>query len=189
MSLRPSGRVDGIAALLLVVAFVLAGWKVFSRPPAVGYAGVPQQLSPDGRFRFDAQFISAAPGQAVHAASIVGLAGGGLRAVWFSGSREGAGDVSIRTAVTDAASLRRGPENTLFDRQQTQRGLWRHVKKLGDPVIARATDGSLCFCLWMVTVSLGGWVGNSVTWARSTDEGASWSQPRRLVTSPDRLSS
>ncbi|MDP3797299.1 MAG: exo-alpha-sialidase [Polaromonas sp.] len=184
MSLGPSGRVDGIAALLLVVAFVLAGWKVFSRPPAVGYASVPQQLSPDGRFRFGAQFVSAAPGQAVHAASIVELAGGGLRAVRLSGSREGAGDVSIRTAAMDAASLRRGAENTPFDRQQIQRGLWRHVKKPGDPVIARATGGSLCLCFWMVTVSLGGWAGSSITWARSTDAGASWSQPWRLVTSP-----
>ena len=182
MSLGPSGRVDGIAALLLVVAFVLAGWKVFSRPPVVGYAGVSQQLSPDGRFRFGAQFVSAAPGQAVHAVPIVGLAGGGLWAVWFLGSREGAGGVSIRTAVMDAASLRWSAENTLFDRQQIQRGLWRHVKKPGDPVIARAADGS--FCLWMMTVSLGGCAGSSIAWARSTDEGASWSQPRRLVTLP-----
>lgn len=190
MSLGPSGRVDGIAALLLVVAFVLAGWKVFSCPPAVGYAGVPQQLSPDGHLRFGAQFVSAArgvsaaPGQAAHAASIVELAGGGLRAVRFSGSREGAGDDSIRTAAMDAASLRWGAENTLFDRQQIQRGLWHHVKKPGDPVIARATDGSLCLCFWMVTASLAGWAGSSITWARSTDAGASWSQPRRLVTSP-----
>ncbi|UUZ69123.1 exo-alpha-sialidase [Polaromonas sp. P2-4] len=49
-------------------------------------------------------------------------------------------------------------------------------------MIARAPDGSLW--LWMVNVSLGGWAGSSITWARSTDEGASWSHPRRLVTSP-----
>ncbi|UUZ74208.1 exo-alpha-sialidase [Polaromonas sp. P1(28)-8] len=102
----------------------------------------------------------------------------------FSGSREGAGDVSILSAVMDAARLRWGAENTLFNRQQIQRGLWRHVKKPGDPVIVRATDGSLCLCLWMVTVSLGGWAGSSIIWVRSPDEGASWSQPRRLVTSP-----
>ncbi|MGH8859189.1 MAG: exo-alpha-sialidase, partial [Polaromonas sp.] len=35
-----------------------------------------------------------------------------------------------------------------------------------------------------VNVSLGGWAGSSITWARSTDEGATWSEPRRLVTSP-----
>ena len=149
MSLRPSGRVDAIAALSLVAAFVLAGWKIFNRLLAVSYAGVPQQvaspgaalkappnaglppqqLSPDGRFRFDAQFVSAASGQAVHVASIVELAGGDLRAVWFSASREGAGDVSIRTAVMDAASLRWSVENTRFDRQQIQRGLWRQVRR------------------------------------------------------------
>ncbi|MEO5607733.1 MAG: sialidase family protein, partial [Polaromonas sp.] len=62
------------------------------------------------------------------------------------------------------------------------RGLWRYVKKIGNPVIARAPDGSLW--LWMVNVSLGGWAGSSITWARSTDEGFNWSPPRRLVTSP-----
>ena len=113
---------------------------------------------------------------------MVELTDGRLRAVWFSGSREGAGDVVIKTSVMDQASLRWSEESTLFDRQSIQQGLWRYVKKLGNPVIARAPDGSLL--LWMVTVSLGGWAGSSITWARSTDEGGNWSEPRRLVTSP-----
>jgi predicted neuraminidase len=209
LNLRPSGltdRTDRFAALFLVAAFAMAGWKIYTRLPAPNFAMVsqqaalpatssgdaqkagpaisspPRQLSPDGRFRFDAQFVSAAPGQAVHSASLVELRDGSLRAVWFSGSREGAGDVVIRTAVMDAASLRWSEESTLFDRKQIQQGLWRYVKKLGNPVIARAPDGSLR--LWMVNVSLGGWAGSSITWARSTDEGATWSEPRRLVTSP-----
>ncbi|UUZ69124.1 exo-alpha-sialidase [Polaromonas sp. P2-4] len=82
----------------------------------------PQQRPPDGRFRFDAQFVSATPGQAVHAASIVELRDGRLRAVWFSGSREGAGDVAIRTAVMDVATSRWDAESTLFDRQKFSRG-------------------------------------------------------------------
>ena len=88
----------------------------------------------------------------------------------------------IKTAVMDPATLDWKDETTLFDRQRIQQGLWRYVKKLGNPVIARAPDGSLF--LWMVTVSVGGWAGSSITWARSTDEGGSWSDSRRLVTSP-----
>ena len=48
--------------------------------------------------------------------------------------------------------------------------------------MARLPDGSLM--LWMVNVSLGGWAGSSISWTRSTDDGASWSELRRLVTSP-----
>lgn len=141
-----------------------------------------QVLSPDGSFRFDTQFVSAAPGQAVHAASMVELTNGDLRAVWFSGSREGAADVTLQTAVMDVATGRWGIESTVIDRTQLQRGLQRYVKKLGNPVIGRAGDGSLW--LWMVNVSLGGWAGSSVSWVRSIDEGLTWSRPQRLVTSP-----
>lgn len=192
-----------MVALLLVAAFALAGWKIFNRSPAATFVAVSPQgaapaaapgvtpstlakrqlLQPLGaNFLLDANFVSSVPGQAVHAASMVELNDGRLRAVWFSGSREGARDVSIQSAVMDAATLRWGDESPIFDRQGIQQGLWRYVKKLGNPVIARAPDGSLV--LWMVNVSLGGWAGSAITWARSVDEGATWSEPRRLVTSP-----
>ncbi len=196
---------DRLVELLLVAAFAAGGWKIAFREPAANFAPVgqnallsarsseelksppmrsrpAQETSPDSSFRFDARFVSAMPGQAVHAASLVELRDGRLQAVWFSGSREGAGDVSIRTSVLDPSSLRWGAETTLMGRDQLQRGLWRYVKKIGNPVIARAPDGSLL--LWMVNVSLGGWAGSSISWVRSTDEGKNWSPPRRLVTSP-----
>lgn len=196
---------DRLAGLLLIVAFAAAGWKIIFQKPPANFAPFGQsaavstpapevfsspprraapmeETSPDGSFRFNARFVSATPGQAVHAASLVELRDGRLRAVWFSGSREGAGDVSIRTAVLDPSSLQWGLESTLMGREQLQRGLWRYVKKIGNPVIARAPDGSLM--LWMVNVSLGGWAGSSISWVRSTDEGENWSQPHRLVTSP-----
>ena len=191
--------IDRLLALLMVIAFGLAAWKISNRGPSANFANTPKKLAPatpnldsaragkpqvlaDSRYRFDAQFVSGTPGQAVHAASLVELQGGNLRAVWFSGSREGAGDVSIQTAVMDQKTLRWGAESTLFERYQIERGLWRYVKKIGNPVIARAPDGSLL--LWMVNVSLGGWAGSAITWARSVDEGATWSVPRRLVSSP-----
>ena len=197
---------DFMAALALMAIFILAGWKIANRLPASDFLDIPRQAdasekslhltqtvgptasvlplpqSPDGRFRFDAGFASSAPGRAVHAASIVELRDGHLRAVWFSGSREGARDVVIKTSVMDTASLRWSEETTLLDRQHLQQGLWRYVKKIGNPVIARMPDDSLV--LWMVNVSLGGWAGSAITWLRSTDDGLSWSLPRRLVTSP-----
>lgn len=196
---RALSGIDRLLALLLLVAFALAAWKINSRVPSADFAVIPKkqavalrqtnsavvgkpQLSADGHFRFDAQFVSGTPGRAVHAASLVELQGGDLRAVWFSGSREGAGNVTIQTAVMDHTTSRWGSESTLFERHQIERGLWRYVKKIGNPVIARAPDGSLL--LWMVNVSLGGWAGSAVTWARSLDDGVSWSTPRRLVTSP-----
>ena len=205
MNGRLAGWRDRLAGMLMVVAFTAGGWKIVSREPAANFAPVgqnarlsarssdpltspsthsrpAQETSPDGSFRFDSRFVSATPGQAVHAASLVELQDGRLQAVWFSGSREGAGDVSIQTAVLDPSSLQWGPESTLMGREQLQRGLWRYVKKIGNPVIAHAPDGSLL--LWMVNVSLGGWAGSSISWVRSTDEGKNWSQPRRLVTSP-----
>ncbi|MES2413192.1 MAG: sialidase family protein [Pseudomonadota bacterium] len=185
---------ESLSALFLVLAFAAGGWKVWTRPPAGDFAFAPAapaavpmppvsaEKGSAGAVKFDAQFVSSVPGQAVHAASIVELRNGDLRAVWFSGSREGASDVTIQSAVMNAASQRWSPESTLFNRQKIQAGLWRYVKKLGNPVIARAPDGSLS--LWMVNVSLGGWAGSAITWSRSVDEGLSWSPPQRLVTSP-----
>ena len=195
-----------LAALTLTAIFLLAGWKIAYRVPAADFLLMPRQelsatkvlptlqvpapaavvpvrkSSPDGRFEFDTRFVSSSPGRAVHAASLVELRDGRLRAVWFSGSREGARDVVIKTAVMDAAYQQWGEETTLLDRQHLQQGLWRYVKKIGNPVIARMPDDSLM--LWMVNVSLGGWAGSSITWLRSTDDGLSWSLPARLVTSP-----
>ena len=179
-----------IFAGLMLIAFVAAGYKTFQRAPDSTFALAPVKTftllnnsSGAGQTpKFDAQFVSSNLGQAVHAPSIVELRDGSLRAVWFSGSREGAGDVTIQTAVLNMASKGWRAESTLFNRAQFESGLWRYVKKIGNPVIARAPDGSLH--LWVVNVSLGGWAGSAITWARSSDEGATWSAPKRLVTSP-----
>lgn len=178
-----------IFAGLMLIAFTAAAYKIYSRPQPAAYAVPTAQVllkakSPGTRAAsvFQSQFVSSNPGQAVHAPSIVELKDGSLRAVWFSGSREGAGDVTIQTAVFDKTSQRWSSESSLFGRSQLQRGLWRYVKKIGNPVIARAPDDSLH--LWMVNVSLGGWAGSAITWSRSLDDGSTWSQPKRLVTSP-----
>ncbi|MBI5006391.1 MAG: exo-alpha-sialidase [Nitrosomonadales bacterium] len=117
-----------------------------------------------------------------HASSLIELKDGRIRAFWFSGSREGASDVTINTALFDPAQGQWGAEQVVASRDSTQRALHRYVAKLGNPVVGRAADGSLH--LFYVTVSLGGWAGSSITVMKSLDEGESWSAPRRLITSP-----
>lgn len=180
-----SGRGDHWLAAMVLTAFALAGWKIHNRAAPANFAVEPKIAATSGsgvKPGYVANFVSAVPGQAVHAASLVELRDGSLRAVWFSGSREGAGDVTIQTAVLGSGGSQWQPESTIFDRSMLAHGLMRYVKKLGNPVIARAPDGSLF--LWVVNVSLGGWAGSAITWSRSVDEGSSWSNPQRLVTSP-----
>ncbi len=127
-------------------------------------------------------FVSRAPNIHTHAASLVELSDGHIRAFWFAGSREGASDVEIRSAVFDPLSNHWESEKSIVNREDTQHSLSRYVKKLGNPVAYRASDGTLW--LFYVTVSLGGWAGSSITAITSADEGESWGSARRLVTSP-----
>ena len=105
-----------------------------------------------------------------------------VRAFWFSGSREGAADVTINSAVFDPAGDSWSEEKVVTGREDTQRGLNRYIAKVGNPVVARAANGELW--LFYVTVSLGGWAGSSITLITSADDGEHWSAPRRLITSP-----
>jgi predicted neuraminidase len=70
----------------------------------------------------------------------------------------------------------------VIDRVAAERGLSRYISKLGNPVPARLADGRLQ--LFFVTVSIGGWAGSSISTVFSEDEGATWSRPQRLITSP-----
>jgi predicted neuraminidase len=118
----------------------------------------------------------------VHAASLIGLKDGGIRAFWFAGSREGAPDVVINTAVLDPKSNTWGAPSAVMDRITAEKGLSRYIAKLGNPVPARLADGRLQ--LFFVTVSIGGWAGSSISTMFSKDEGSTWTRPQRLITSP-----
>lgn len=132
--------------------------------------------------RFESHFASSRLHVQVHASSLVELKSGRIRAFWFSGSREGASDVTVDSAVFDPVKGEWGAEQVVASLPGTQRALHRYISKLGNPVAARAADGSLR--LFYVTVSLGGWAGSSITMMTSNDDGETWGAPRRLITSP-----
>lgn len=141
---------------------------------------VAETVAPQGRI--DSHFASSRFNVQTHAASLVELKDGRVRAFWFSGSREGAADVTINSAVFDPVKDAWSDEQVVIGRGDTQRGLHRYISKVGNPVATRAPNGSL----WMfyVNVSMGGWAGSSISLLTSHDEGESWSAPRRLITSP-----
>lgn len=118
----------------------------------------------------------------VHAASLIALKDGAVRAFWFAGSREGAADVSIYSSVYDTRSANWSAPTIVVDRISAQKGLSRYIAKLGNPVPARLADGRLQ--LLFVTVSLGGWAGSSISTLISDDEGLTWTHPQRLISSP-----
>jgi predicted neuraminidase len=132
--------------------------------------------------RFESHFASSRLHVQTHASSLVELKDGRIRAFWFSGSREGASDVTVNSAVFDPVKDEWGAEQVVASRASTQRALHRYISKLGNPVAARAADGTLR--LFYVTVSLGGWAGSSITMMTSNDDGETWGAPRRLITSP-----
>jgi predicted neuraminidase len=118
----------------------------------------------------------------VHAASVIPLKDGNWRAFWFAGSREGAADVVILSAVWDSVTKQWGPASVVLDREGAQAGLGRYIAKLGNPVPMRNINGQLQ--LYVVAVSIGGWAGSSISVMRSDDDGVTWSGPKRLITTP-----
>ena len=118
----------------------------------------------------------------VHAASMIALKDGAVRAFWFAGSREGAADVSIYSSVYDSKSANWSAPTVVMDRINAEKGLARYIAKLGNPVPARLADGRLQ--LFFVTVSIGGWAGSSISTISSDDEGLTWSNPQRMISSP-----
>ena len=192
-----------IASLCILALAAVAGYiQIDSRPPwtsfampaalesellvpevAAPVAGKKSQLStqvsiPEPR----AQFIPETAAPSVHAVSAILLNDGNLRAFWFAGSREGATDVVIQTAILDTKAGSWSNPEVVIDRVAAEKGLSRYIKKLGNPLPIRSSQGKLQ--LYFVTVSVGGWAGSSISWMESSDEGTSWSGPQRLITSP-----
>lgn len=180
--MNAAARMRWLLLGLTLLAFGAGFAKALNRSPRVDFQP-PVVTAPSGdAATLRMRFVSTTAGPHRHAPSLVELRDGRLRAFWFSGSREGAPDVEIRSAVFDPRSGGWSAETTVADRAGTQRALRRYVKKLGNPVAERAADGTLH--LYYVTVSLGGWAGSSITTMTSVDDGATWSAPRRLITSP-----
>lgn len=128
------------------------------------------------------QFASSGATREVHSAVKIGLSNGNLRAFWYGGKREGAKDVSVYTAELDLATNKWRDERVVIERLDMARQQGVYLRKIGNPVVFQDSEQRLW--LFFVTVSVGGWAGSSINFITSEDDGQSWSEPTRLVTSP-----
>lgn len=168
--------------LPLAAALLLAAWlSVSALTPAPRLVPpVVNNLPIKGHWQFN--FASDADTMLVHAASMVELPDGRIRAFWFAGSREGAEDVSINSAVFDPVSGSWSDEEPVLTRLQLEQQWGRYVRKLGNMVPVLDADGSLR--LFVVAVAFGGWAASRIVVLRSTDDGANWHFETELKTSP-----
>lgn len=175
---------------ILIAITVLAAWSLYHTKPltisqyeVVNHTTTEQSanalVEPS---RLNSQFVSRASTALVHASTITELNDGRLLAMWFAGSREGAKDVVIHGAYFDPKTSTWSDEKVFASPAQSEQDLHRYIKKVGNPVLTVAKDNKLW--LFYVTVSLGGWATSHVNAMYSTNNGESWSQAKRLVTSP-----
>jgi len=168
---------------LILLAVALNAWPLFDRDrPARLVVAARAQSTAAAPFFEDETLNPDSPHAMSHVASIAELFGGGLAAVWYAGSREGAGDVAIYFSVQPSDDIRWSPPRAIVTRATATRDLRRYVRKVGNPVLFSDADGRL----WLiyVTVSIGGWSGSSLNVAMSDDEGRTWTRSRRLTLSP-----
>ena len=180
-AVRPDRR-DLLLLGVVLVAFGAGFWRARERPAPAPFQRHPVAAPRGEAPRFQSRFVATRPGIHAHAACLVELADARVRAFWYSGSREGAPDVEIHTAVFDPDRGEWGEEKTVATPAGTQRSIWRYVRKVGNPASIRTPEGTLW--LFYVTVSVGGWGGSAINAVASRDDGETWGPARRLVSSP-----
>jgi len=178
---RRAGTLVSLALLAAAFVAVLSDDRPSSLDPAFRVSP-SSPAAPVGDLEAETFLVSSESPPSVHAPTAVELGDGRIRAFWYGGSREGAKDVTIYTAVFDPSSSNWGTQEIATTRAETARDLGRYVKKLGNPVAARDARGRLW--LFYVSVSIGGWSGSAVNFRISEDEGATWGRARRIVASP-----
>lgn len=173
------GRRNAAVLAVAVAAFGAGVAQVRENPgPSTFVRPTATELAAGEPF-FETRFVSLRAGMHSHAASLVELGDGRIRAFWYVGSREGAPDVEVHTASYDPGRRQWSAERPVADPRSTERGTHRYVRKVGNPAVVRAADGTLW--LFYVSVTVGGWGGGSINLVTSTDDGETWSEARRLV--------
>ena len=159
-------------------------WLEKSPVPWPGLVPDPTPAAPlESRPSFHANFVNEGTlASLVHAATAIIDPDGRLRCYWYGGSREGASDVEIYTAVFDREADAWIGHHSVFDRQTVTRATGSYVRKLGNAVAVTRSEGEVW--LFYVTVPIGGWAYSAINLAKSLDGGTTFVTHKRLIASP-----
>jgi len=116
----------------------------------------------------------------VHSITALALPGGRLMAAWFGGSREGASDVSISSALFDGRQW--SVPRILLRPDKVSSASLQWVRKLGNPVLHLDRAGYVH--LFVTSVAIGGWASATIEHFRSADGGQNFEHQKRLRLSP-----
>ncbi len=189
VAVRAAGKAVGtVVWVLVLLAFGCAFFKANQRPPAAAFASTLEQYpgiaatAAAGQLpKFESGFLPNPKPSQSHAASMVALSDGRVRAFWMDGE-EGIPEAVISTSVFDSETARWSEPLKVTDAPATAADVLRHVRKIGNMVAHRSDNGTLW--LFYVTVSVGGWGGSSISFRTSADDGVTWNAARRMITSP-----
>ncbi len=168
---------------LLALALALYAPALMADRPEWPMPRVRAALPGSGEPLYRETFINPArEGTISHVASLAPLEGGGMIAAWYSGSREGARDVSIYLSWLNPDTGLWSKPRKVMDRAKASRDLGRYVKKVGNAMLHSEPNGKL----WMFysTMAVGGWSMSRVSYTSSLDGGLTWERSKPLHLGP-----
>jgi predicted neuraminidase len=122
------------------------------------------------------------PGTISHVSTLSPLGPKTMACAWYSGSREGAGDVAIYFSVFNESKKAWSAPAVVMDRARCSDELHRYVKKVGNPLLMKDADKRLR--LFYSSVFGGGWSGSSLNYVISENGGQTWTKSRKILLSP-----
>ncbi len=168
---------------LLALALALYAPALMADRPEWPMPRVRAALPGSGEPLYRETFINPArEGTISHVASLAPLEGGGMIAAWYSGSREGARDVSIYLSGLNPDTGLWGTPRKVMDRHSASRDLGRRVKKVGNAMLHSGQNGKL----WMFYshIAAGGWSMSRISYTSSLDGGLTWERSKPLHLGP-----
>ena len=171
------GAIPKIVVITAAMALVLLTTWSDKRAPT--RYEVPMAVKQADEPVFASHWVSRGETREAHSANI-GLRENAPFTVWYGGTEEGHADVALFFSSFDGKTW--SPATRITDRAQTEAGLDRYIRKIGNPATHVWPDGSIG--LFYVAVSVGGWGASTINYMESRDGGSTWNQPKRIVTSP-----